>query len=228
MLEYIGFDADDTLWEYEILYHRAKPQIVQLLGGDQDPEELNRQLDEIEIGNLPIYGYGIKSFALSMIEAAARLSNGPINNQVLLQLISLAQEMLLSEIELLQYTETTLQVLSERYKLILITKGELSEQERKIERSGIAGYFKHIEIVSNKTPETYRTILSRYGIFSDQFLMVGNSLKSDILPVVEIGGQAVYIPNEKTWIHEQVDGSKDGNYIQLEHLGQLLDYLAQQ
>ncbi len=223
MIKVIGFDADDTLWEYEYIYHQTKPKITKILGDGYDYETLFHRIDQAEVGNISLYGYGIKSFALTMLEYVARLSPQPIDGEKLLNLIKMIQDMLEEEYPINPYAERTLGELSSKFELILITKGEGYEQERKIERSGLAGYFKAIEVVSYKTEATYRKVLEKNRIAPENFLMVGNSLKSDVLPVLNIGGSAVHIPHEIAWFHEDVsdDEREAATYYQLEHLGQL-------
>jgi putative hydrolase of the HAD superfamily len=224
----IAFDADDTLWDYEIIYEQARPEILRLLGSHQENDELSAILDETEINNLVVYGYGVKSFALSMIEMFANHANGPIDKTTLKELIVLFKYMLSKPLEVNQYAESVLNRLSKEYCLMLLTKGELFEQERKIQRSGLEKYFDIIEITSQKTEKKYRQILEKHGIKPHQFLMVGNSLKSDILPVIGIGGRAVYIPHPQTWIYETLpEEEQGGGYSQLDHLGQLPEYLDQ-
>jgi len=227
MITVIGFDADDTLWDYEIIYHRARPKIAKILGDGFDLEQLFSQLDQAEIRNIPLYGYGIKSYALSLIETVARLTDQPITGGTLLELVELIRQMLSSELEINPYAGETLAKLSASYPLILITKGEPYEQENKVERSGLSGYFETVEIVSHKTTEAYRQILKRHGVAPENFLMVGNSLKSDILPVIALGGKAVHISHHQTWFHEQVDETETEavEFGQLEHLGQLPGYI---
>jgi len=229
MIKVIGFDADDTLWDYEYIYHEAKPKIAQILGQGYDFDQLFSQLDQAEVSNISFYGYGVKSFALSMLESVAMFSEKPIESTKLLALIGLIKEMLNANFEINPYAHETLRILSSRFKLILITKGEAYEQERKIERSGLIDYFTSVEVVSHKTEDTYRAVISRQGIAPQNFLMVGNSLKSDVLPVVRIGGMAVHIPHEVAWFHEEVP-DKDKiliDYDQLEHLGQLPEFVLQ-
>jgi len=223
MIEIIGFDADDTLWHNETLYSQAKDQFQELLANYGNPEQLRQRLDEIEEWNVRHYGYGIKSFALSMMEAAIEISKGQIEAPRLSRILDIVKEMLSAEVKPLGAVEPTLVVLAQQYLLMLITKGDFFEQQRKIERSGLAKYFRYIEIVVDKTPETYRGVLAKYHLEPHKFLMVGNSLRSDILPVLAIGGQAVYIPYENTWAHEKVDGSAQAatKYNEIEHLGQL-------
>ncbi len=228
MIEIIAFDADDTLWQNESLYHKAKDELARILSPYREPNWVNRKLDEIEVSNLEVYGYGIKSFTLSMIETAAKAVDGKIEAHTISVILGIAKRMLSAEVELLEHTEQTLVQLSSGYDLMLVTKGDLFEQQRKISRSGIDHFFKLIEIVSEKTPARYLDILKKHHIEVERFLMVGNSLRSDILPVVAIGGRAVYIPNENTWFHEvsgqdEIEGVE---YDELEYLGQLPEYMA--
>jgi len=227
MIDVIGFDADDTLWENEIHYRASKQKFIELLRHHQPAGVSGSRLDEIEVGNIPNYGYGIKSFGLSMIEAALVLSGGRIEAAVLDALIALVKEMLWAELPLTADVEATLAALAGIYPLLLITKGDLFEQERKIERSGLARFFNHIEVVSEKTEASYKRVLNKYGIPPNRFLMIGNSLKSDILPVLQLGGQAIYIPHAQTWHHEAVEESAlgDWDYGKIEQLKDLPKYL---
>ena len=227
MIEIIGFDADDTLWHNETLYSQAKDQFQQLLAPHANPEQARRRLDEIEEWNVRQYGYGIKSFALSMVEAALEISNGQIEGLRLSRILDIVKEMLNAEVKPLGEVEPVLAELAQQYPLMLITKGDFFEQQRKIERSGLAKHFRYIDIVVDKTAETYRGVLAKYHLEPLRFLMVGNSLRSDILPVLEIGGQAVYIPYASTWAHEQVDERVHAaaKYLEIEHLGQLPELL---
>ncbi|MCK5054431.1 MAG: HAD family hydrolase [Anaerolineales bacterium] len=228
MIEIIAFDADDTLWENESLYHRAKGELAQILSPCQEPNWVSRKLDEIEVSNLQFYGYGIKSFTLSMIETAAEAVDGKIEAQTISAILEIAKRMLSADVELLDHTEQTLSKLDSDYDLMLVTKGDLFEQQRKIERSGIDDCFKVIEVVATKTPASYLDILKKHDIDVECFLMVGNSLRSDIIPVIAIGSRAVYIPNENTWFHEVPDQEEveGAVYDQLEHLGQLPEYIT--
>lgn len=229
MIKVIGFDADDTLWDYEHIYNDAKPRIAEILGDGYDYEQLFYQLDQAEVRNISLYGYGIKSYALSMLENVARQSKSAIETKKIVQLIEMIRDMLQTEFKINPHAHETLNNLSQRFTLILITKGETYEQGRKIEKSGLAKYFRVIEIVGYKTEDSYRKILDRNGINPSEFLMVGNSLKSDILPVVRIGGQAVHIPHEVAWFHEDVTDAerKTVEYSQLENLGELVGFVEQ-
>jgi len=222
----IAFDADDTLWHNEHYYTETKERFRRLLAGYADAEYIGRLLDEAEERNVHWYGYGIKSFTLSMIEVAAGLLDGRASGREIGAVLDLGKEMLTAEVPLLPHTRQTLALLADRYELMLITKGDLVEQGKKIERSGVAHYFRYIEVVGSKAADSYRTLLQRYSIALERFVMIGNSLKSDILPVLEIGGRAIYVPYENTWAHEMVDvdPARPG-YYQVEHLGLLPELL---
>jgi putative hydrolase of the HAD superfamily len=226
MFEMIALDADDTLWDNEIYYTQAKDEFVQKLKTYQgDEKAVKERLDEIEEGNVAIYGYGIKSFTLSMIEAAIEISRGGISGKELEAITRLGRKMLSTRVRVFPWTEETLALLAKEWQLMMITKGDVFEQSKKIERTGLLKYFRHVEIVGDKTTAIYRNLLERHRIQSQRFLMVGNSLRSDILPVLELGSKAVYIPYESTWAHEhRVDKElpKDG-YYELESLAQLPD-----
>ena len=224
----IAFDGDDTLWHTEYLYAEAQMRFKQLLAPYLPPDGVEERLYETEISNLQQFGYGIKGFALTLIESAIELTEGRITGREIQSLVDIAKEMLAAEVRLLDHVADTLAELADSHTLMLITKGDLYDQETKIAGSGLAAYFKNVEIVSNKTADTYQTLLSRYRIAPARFLMVGNSLRSDILPVLAIGGSAVYIPHALTWAHEMAELPPDDQprYYPLEHLGQLPDLLA--
>jgi putative hydrolase of the HAD superfamily len=223
MFDVIAFDADDTLWHTESLYTGAQDKFKQLLAHYHNAEWIEQKLHQIEIRNLQYYGYGIKGFTLSLIETAIELTEGRIPGTEIQEVIDLAKEMLTAEVQLLEHAEETIVKLVDSYPLMLITKGDLFEQDTKIARSGLRQYFRYIEIVSDKTRDNYATLLTKYHLAPSRFLMVGNSLRSDILPVVALGGRAVYIPYCITWAHENVlppDGDQK-SYFELEHIGLL-------
>lgn len=225
----VAFDADDTLWHNEVIYMDAQAKFVALLSQYHDPKWIQERLDATEGRNLAHFGYGIKSFALSMIETAVELTEGRITGHDIQTLINLTREMLASEVELLPDVAATVADLAKTYALMVITKGDLLDQETKLARSGLMHHFKHIEIVSAKTPETYARLLKRYNILPHRFVMVGNALRSDILPVLEIGGNAVYIPYEATWMHESGEPPTGGTdrFYQVENVGILPQLLEQ-
>ncbi len=227
--ELLAFDADDTLWQNERLYLEAQAKFAGLLARYHSPEWIRERLYRAETRNLEHFGYGVKAFALSMIETAIELTEGRISGQDLQTLVDLARGMLHVRVELLEGVLETLDLLKKRFSLMLLTKGDLFEQENKIARSGLAGCFRYIEIVSQKTAPVYQSLLESYSVSPGRFLMVGNSLRSDILPVLEIGGHAVYIPHELTWQHEHADPPPAGQsgYYQLAHLGKLPALLEQ-
>jgi putative hydrolase of the HAD superfamily len=227
MIEVIGFDADDTLWHNETLYHQSKEDLSQILTDYQEPQETKAWLDQTEVANIEYYGYGIKSFTLSMIETAIDVSDGKVTAEEINSVITIAKMMLAAPVDLVDGVEATLDSLSSSYDLMLITKGDQFEQERKIRISGISNYFDYLEVVGEKSVSTYRRVLEKYNLEPTRFLMVGNSLRSDILPVLKIGGQAVYIPNETTWFHENADNQEIGDfeYVELEQIIQLPKYL---
>ncbi len=205
-ITHVAFDADDTLWENEHIFVDAKERCSDLLASYLPRGvSLEQALYERERVNLALFGYGIKGFMLSLIETVIQLSDGRVTGAELQRLLDIGKEMLLHPVNLLPEVEETLRQLAPRYPLLLITKGDLFDQENKVARSGLADYFQGIHIVSEKTPAAYSDILARHGIDPAGFLMIGNSLKSDVLPVVEIGGRAVHLPHEYTWIHERTE-----------------------
>lgn len=225
----IGLDADDTLWHTERLYANAQAQFKELLAHYHPPEWIEERLYLAETRNLEHFGYGIKAFALSMIETAIELTEGQIAGRDLQVLIDIARAMLAADVELLEHAAETVAQLAATYDLMLITKGDLLDQENKIARSGLAPYFRQIEIVSNKTRESYQALLNKHAIAPRRFLMVGNSLRSDILPVLALGGSAVYIPYAITWTHEVAGPPPRDHpgFYELAHLGLLPGLLAQ-
>ena len=225
----IAFDADDTLWHSETLYAAAQCKLRELLAGYADEETVDQRLYQIEMSNLQYYGYGIKSFTLSMIEAAVELTKGKIQAAEILQIIGFAKQMITSEVQLVEHAAETVCELAKSYALMMITKGDLLDQQSKLSRSGLGDCFRYVEVVSQKTQRTYEALLAKYRIKPQRFLMVGNSLKSDILPVLALGGYAVYIPYHITWTYETVDSQhvEHDRYYELEHLGQLLPLIEQ-
>jgi putative hydrolase of the HAD superfamily len=227
MIELIAFDADDTLWHNEPFYQESKEKLKSLLNSSLDQELVAETLDRIEIRNIEFYGYGIKSFVLSMIEAAIQLTDGQIRGSEIEKIIGFAKDMLQFDLQLFDGIEAVLADLSSSYNLMMITKGDQFEQERKIARSGLGDYFKYIEIVGEKSPSSYLHLLGKYGIAPEGFLMIGNSLKSDVLPVLDIGGQAIYIPYHSTWAHEYLDTNVVARYhfSEVEHIGQIPEFI---
>lgn len=225
-IKVIAFDADDTLWVNEPYYRKAEEEFCELLKDYMPKETCNRILFDVEMKNLEMYGYGIKPFALSLIEAAITISDQKIPLSVVTTLIERAKKMLNHPIELLDGIEETLMSLSKKYRLVMATKGDLLDQERKLIKSGLESYFHHIEIVSDKTPNHYRKLIKHLDIQPEEFLMIGNSMKSDILPVLEVGAFAYHIPYHTTWAHEVISEEINHHRFQeLKNASDLLDYL---
>lgn len=223
MFDVIAFDADDTLWHTERLYVDAQNKFAQLLATYHPADWVNQRLSRTEARNIEHFGYGIKSFTLSMIETAVELTEGRISGQDIQVIVDLAKTMLNAPVELLPYVKATIPALAARYRLMVVSKGDLLDQETKITRSGLGDYFEAVEIVSEKDRQSYHRLLKRHSIEPGCFLMVGNSLRSDILPVLELGGTAVYIPYETEWLHEAGTLPPQGQpgYYTIEHIGQL-------
>lgn len=203
-IKVIGFDADDTLWVNETYFRDAEMEFAKLLAPYETANKIDQELFKKEIENLPIYGYGVKGFMLSMVEAALELSNNTIGSKAVEKIISIGKEMLNKPVELLDGVEEVLKELSNKYRLIVVTKGDLLDQERKLNKSGLMDYFHHIEVVSDKQEANYSKLLNHLDIKPSEFLMVGNSLKSDILPLINLKAKAIHVPFHTTWIHEQV------------------------
>jgi len=201
-IKLIAFDADDTLWMNEYHYRKAELEFCEKMQKYTSAQTANELLLKREKQNLPLLGYGSKPFIISLIETAIEISKGVISAKEILELIEIGKETIGQPIELMPDVENVLSMLSLKFPLILATKGDLKEQESKIERSGLEKYFTSVEILSEKSSESYRRIIQKHSIKPENFLMVGNSFKSDILPVLEIGGNAIYIPSEIIWAHE--------------------------
>ena len=226
-IKVIWFDADDTLWVNETYFRATEERFAELLEGYETKNKIDQELFKIEMQNLNLYGYGIKGFMLSMIESAIDLSNGSVSPKILSEIIQLGKNMISHSVELLKDVEEVLQQLEKRYRLIVLTKGDLLEQERKLEKSGLSRYFHHVEVLSDKKEGNYRNLLEHLEIPLEEFLMIGNSLKSDVLPIMNLGGQAVHIPFHTTWAHEMVSEEQEyaENYLKLKSIKDILKYL---
>jgi putative hydrolase of the HAD superfamily len=204
MIELVALDADDTLWHNEPLYTSTREQFRSLLARYEPAGVLDDRLYEVELRNLQHFGYGVKGFVLSMIESAIELTDGRLESADVRTIIEWGRQMLCSPVELLDGVKEAVEDLAGAYPIILLTKGDLLHQESKLARSGLGQYFSGIEIVSEKDAHVYRNVMKRYAVPADRFVMVGNSLRSDILPVLEAGAHAVYVPYEISWVHERV------------------------
>ncbi len=218
----IGFDADDTLWQNEQFFRLSQERFAQLLGDFAEPDHLEDRLFACETRNLGRYGFGIKGFVLSMIETAIEVTEGRVPAHVIQELISVGQDMLVHPIELLDQAQETIEALTGRYKIILITKGDLLDQERKLAQSGLGDLFDGVEILSHKTTAAYHEIFERHGAGSDRAMMVGNSLRSDVIPVLDAGGWGVFVPHDMTGRLEWDDEPQThARYHRIAGLGEL-------
>lgn len=226
----IAFDADDTLWHNETVFARAHEQYRELLSHYHDSATVDRTLFATEMRNLELYGYGVKGYTLSAIETAIELTEGQISGEEIRTLLQRGREMLDHPVDLLDHVTSTLEVLAPQYELWVITKGDLLHQQSKLSKSGLIDHFGKIEIIAEKNEAVYREILRRHDCAPTEFLMVGNSLKSDILPVLSLGAAAAHVPFHLTWEHERTTEQPDapGRFFQLGHLGELVALLEQQ
>ncbi len=227
-LSTIGFDADDTLWQNEQYYRLTEKRFAALLADYAEPEDLSGRLLEAETRNLRAYGFGIKGFTLSMIETAIEVTEGRVPASVIQQIVDAGRDLLSHPIEPLPHARAVLEQLSGNYRLVLITKGDLFDQERKLAQSGLGELFNAVEIVSDKSAATYERVFSRHGDGPERAMMVGNSLKSDIVPAIKAGCWGVYVPHSLTWALER-DEAPSGHrrYRHIEHLGELMDIVRQ-
>lgn len=223
----IGLDADDTLWHSENHFAVTEQRFADLVGPWIEGEQAARRLLDRERANLATFGYGVKGFTLSMIETAVEVSNGRVSAEAIQQIVDWGKEMLDHPVELLAGVAETIEQLRRSHRLVLITKGDLFHQESKIAESGLATHFEAIEILSEKSPEQYRKVLDRAGIDPAGFAMVGNSLRSDVLPVMDIGGHGIHIPYGILWGHEKVDEVPAGpTFHRLDSIAELPDLVA--
>lgn len=226
-IKVIAFDADDTLWVNEPYFQNTEQKFCALMEEYLPQHTVSRELLKIEIANLALYGYGIKGYILSMIEAAIEVSDGTISTGAIDKIIGFGKELLNEPIELLENVEEVLEALKGKYRLVVATKGDLLDQERKLKKSGLSHYFHHIEIMSDKGEKDYLKLLRHLDIRPAEFMMIGNSLKSDIIPVINIGGHGVHVPYHTTWAHEHVETKLEHeNFRHAEHLKEVLAMLS--
>jgi putative hydrolase of the HAD superfamily len=225
-IKVIAFDADDTLWVNEPYFQEVEQKFCTLLEDYLPQHSSSKELFKIEMQNLVLYGYGVKAYILSMIEAALLITKNTAPPQLVEKIIQYGKELLQKNIELLEGVEEVLQALSGTYRLVVATKGDLLDQERKLKRSGIDHYFHHTEIMSDKQEADYLKLVKHLDIMPEEFLMIGNSIKSDILPVLAIGGHAFHVPYHVTWEHEKVElNINHPEFKQLEKITEVLTYL---
>lgn len=224
-IKFVAFDADDTLWINENYFREAEHAFCHLMMDWLPHEKTADELFKTEMQNLELFGYGAKGFALSLIETAVRISDGKITGRQVQQIIDIVKRLLARPVELLPDVPEVLRTLKEKYTLVLATKGDLLDQQRKIAKSGLAGYFAHTEIMSDKRPQDYVRLLQRLGAGAQEFVMVGNSLKSDVLAPLEAGAYAVYVPYPIIWKHECTPEPQSPRYYKAEKLRDILRFL---
>lgn len=222
----IAFDADDTLWDNEGYFEETEKKFCELLADYHPPHTLAREILQTEVNNLPLYGYGIKGFMLSMMETALRVSDKTVPVEAFEKIIHYGKELLQKPVNIIEGVEDVLSQLKNRYRLVMATKGDLLDQHRKLHKSGLGPYFHHIEIMTEKKEEDYLKLIKRLDIEAKDFVMVGNSLKSDILPVLEVGGSGYHIPYHVTWEHEKIEVTiNHPHFHQLKTIRDLLTHL---
>ncbi len=225
-IKVVAFDADDTLWVNEPYFRKTEEAFCQLLEGYLSMHDLERELMRTELDNLPLYGYGVKGFTLSMVEAAIRITSGTLSVEIIDKILDLGKRLLNEPIELLDGVENVLESLQGKYRLVVATKGDLLDQERKLRKSGLGKYFHHIEIMSEKDDANYLKLIRHLDIKPEELLMVGNSLKSDVLTVLNIGGSAIHVHYHITWAHEQINHTiEHEKFHTVEHIGIILGHL---
>jgi putative hydrolase of the HAD superfamily len=227
-LKVIAFDADDTLWVNEPYFQATEERFCSLLENFSPQHTISKELFKVEVDNLPLYGYGIKGYILSMIEAALSISEKSISVEVVETILQYGKDMLNQPIEILNDVEHVLSSLKDHYRLVVATKGDLLDQERKLKKSGLAHYFHHIEIMSDKKEDDYIKLIKHLDINPKEFMMIGNSLKSDVMPVINIGGHAVHVPFHTTWAHEHVETVlTHENFKQADKISEVLEFVLE-
>ena len=225
-LKIIAFDADDTLWNNELYFQETEKKFCELLEDFLPQHAVSRELLQTEIKNISLYGYGIKAFMLSMVETAIRITDKNIKAETIEKIISFGQELLEKPVRLIDGVEDVLKSLKAKYRLVLATKGDLLDQERKLKKSGLVNFFHHIEIMSEKREADYQKLIRHLDIKPNELMMIGNSLKSDILPVLNIGGLGIHIPYHVMWTHEKVETAIDHqNFRKVDQIRDVLNFL---
>ena len=225
-IKIIAFDADDTLWDNELYFRETENKFCALFEDYLPQHSVERELLQIELKNISLYGYGIKAFMLSMIETAISITDKKVKADAVEKIIGFGQELLNKPVNLIAGVENVLKSLKPSYRLVLATKGDLLDQERKLRKSGLVEYFHHIEIMSEKKESDYTKLINHLDIQPIELMMIGNSLKSDILPVLNLGGHAIHIPYHVTWAHERIDTEiNHENFRQVAQISEVLNYL---
>jgi putative hydrolase of the HAD superfamily len=227
-LKVIAFDADDTLWVNEPYFRETENRFFEMFQDYQPQHTIARELLKTEIDNLTLYGYGIKGFILSMIETAMRISDKTIPLDAIEKILEEGKQLLQKPVEIIDGVEEVLNSLKGKYRLVMATKGDLLDQERKLRKSNLEHYFHHIQIISDKKEDDYKKLIKHLYIRPEEFLMIGNSLKSDVLPVLNIGGHATHVPYHITWAHETIETTiEHENFRQVETIRNVMKYLTQ-
>ncbi|WP_263603068.1 HAD family hydrolase [Chryseobacterium sp. PET-29] len=222
----IAFDADDTLWVNETYFHEAEMAFCELFKDKLPNKTVSEELFTTEMKNLHLYGYGVKGFMLCMMQTAGKLSNEISYRSLAGKIIEIGHDLLQKPVELLDGVAETLDQLKERYQLVVATKGDLLDQERKLKKSGLQDYFHHIEIMSDKKTSDYQKLVRHLDCKPEHFLMVGNSIKSDILPVLKMGGYAAHIPYHLTWVHEHHEQKPESEFfMEFKNIREMINYL---
>ncbi len=225
-IKIIAFDADDTLWHNELYFQEAEHKFCALLEDFLPQHTVQRELLQTEIKNISLYGYGIKAFMLSMIETAIRITDHNIKIESIEKMVAIGQSLLDQPVQLIDGVEDVLKSLKPKYKLVMATKGDLLDQERKLKKSGLANYFHHIEIMSEKKEPDFEKLIKHLDIQPEELMMIGNSIKSDILPILNIGGHGIHVPYHVTWAHEKVEAVIDHiNFRQVEKINDVLSFV---
>lgn len=226
MIKVIAFDADDTLWHNEAFFREAEEKFCALLENYLPHHTVARELLQTEIKNIELYGYGIKAFMLSMVETAIRITDKQISNDALEKIMGFGRELLSKPVNLIDGVEEVLQAVTGKYRLVMATKGDLLDQERKLKKSGLEKYFHHIEIMSEKKEDDFQKLIKHLDVLPEEFAMIGNSLKSDIVPVLNLGGHAFHVPYHVTWAHEHIETRLEHPcFYQLQSIRDLLSYV---
>lgn len=222
---HIFFDADDTLWENEQFFRDAEAKFAELLSDYTGPEGVQQMLWRKQEDNIPLFGYGSKTYMIGMTDAAMELCGGTLPEKIYLGIKEIIKELAFHEFQLIDGVEETLQALQGKYTLVVATKGDLTEQLYKYRQSGLEKYFHHCEVMENKDEKNYLELATKHNLAPEQILMIGNSVKSDIAPVVNIGGIAINTPHEVVWVHEMMDMPESDRIIVIKNIREVLDYL---
>lgn len=221
----IFFDADDTLWENEQFFRTAEARFIELLKDYTSPEGLQQLLWEKQEDNIPLFGYGSKTYMIGMTDAAVELCGGSLPDHIYYGVKKIITDLAFHELQIIDGVEDTLKALQGRYRLIVATKGDMPEQMGKYRQSSLAKYFHHCEVMENKDEKNYLELAAKNDLAPEQLLMIGNSVKSDIAPVVNLGGWAIHVPHEVVWVHEMMDMPQSDRIIEVEKIGDVLKYL---